>query len=217
MATPWNKGMKGIKGIKGTVPWNKGKKGINKDVSISIPEIKHKTIIQMAVAGENNGSIGRTIGVDRETIRNFKKRHQDAIEKELNRVLDSLPDIVGMDMEEISAARQLSSMIRSKTPLFKIKKGVIVPSEDNPTQFTTIDEVMGFLNYVSKKTDGYKRALGILPSATPAPVLLFINNDNRKQMVVSPMMEKLVESLTGQKLIEKKDEFNEKDDIIDIN
>lgn len=201
---PWNKGIKGS-----VVPANKGK-------STSIPEAQHKIVTQMVVAGEPIKTIAAAINTGRGTVRDFKKRHQDLIEKELNRVLDTLPDIVGMDMEEISAARQLSTMIRSKTPLFKVKKGVSIPSDDNPTQFTTIDEVMVFLNYVSRKTDGYKKALGILPSATPAPVLLFINNDHRKQMTVSPMMEKLVESLTGQKLIEKKDKFNEKDNIIDV-
>lgn len=200
---PWNKG---LKGMPGHVPWNKGLKGVTAVNSPppAIPEAKVPEAVQMVVAGESHKEIARVMGTGRGTIRDFKEKHKDLIEKELLRVLDSLPDIVGLDMEEIKAASVLSRMIRSKTPLAD-KKGN--PHPENPTQFTTIDEVMRFLDHVAAKANGYKKALGILPSATPAPVLMFISNDNRKQMQISPVMAGLVKALTGQESSENGDSY----------
>jgi len=154
-----------------------------------IPSVK-KEVIQRLAHGESPLVIAPDLNICKKTVYNIKNNNKDKIEKEAQRYLDALPDIVEHDLSEIKDYKIISEKLRDA-----------LKNEKDTENLKALQE---YCSYIDKRITDIKRSVGLYSSTAPSLVFQQLNVISKGNHELLPVIQQL---LGGDK---------KEDDIIDV-
>lgn len=141
---------------------------------------EEKEVIQLLASGQPQEQIAEVIGVSQSTISRVAKKHQESIQKETERLLQSLPDIIDQITRDIKTSNELSKALADPTP-----EGGL--TNLSPLLLGNSKILTKFMELSYKKQSDVLRAVGILPSVAQS---VFIQNLIQKNTtnILSPVV-----------------------------
>ena len=134
-----------------------------------------QSAIQLSATGMPQDEIAKTLGVSQPTISRLQKANQEAIQKETERLMSSIPDIIAQTARDIKTADKLSKALAGE--------GDIEELSDLLRSDKTI--LTKFMELAYKKQSDVLRTAGIFPSTTQS---IYVQNlfQNGSQAIISP-------------------------------
>lgn len=154
------------------------------------PGVK-KEIVQRLAHGESPYDIAPALNLCTKTVYNIKNNNKDKIEKEAQRYLDALPDIVEHDLSEIKDYKIISEKLRDALK--------------NEKDTENIKALQEYCSYIDKRITDIKRSVGLYSSSAPSLVFQQLNVINKGNNELLPVIQQLLSGVQG-----------EEDNIIDI-
>lgn len=143
-----------------------------------------KEVIERLAAGQNSIEISDMMDIPSSTIREFRRRNREEIEKRAAELIEVLPDIIDDAKQKIRLNRKLTNYIENPE------------KNSNDTALQKIPDILQFQYQVSKIQDNVLKSVGILPSQSPSFIFNQINQDNSKSVVVETQVLDLIQKST---------------------
>ena len=144
-------------------------------------------IISLAAQGQTQQVIADELSISQPTVQRIQKANQILIQKEAQKYLDILPDIVANDVREIqdyfTASKNLSDTIIN-----------------HPT--VDASQLQRFCEFVNSKITDIKRSIGMYSAHSPGLVFQQLNIFNTVQTSLSPQLLQLFQGVSAQSQVD---------------
>lgn len=155
------------------------------------PELIKKAIA-LSASGKSQAEIADEVDSSQPTICRLQKKYNKEIEREAEKYLALLPDLVHQDETDFKTASQLSNHISD-------------PQQNkNLTAIKETKDQIRFLEYADKKATDIKRSIGLYSSQAPALIFQQMNIYHEgDKLLINPQILGLIRA--------KVDEFSEEE------
>ena len=140
-------------------------------------------IISLAAQGQTQQVIADELDISQPTVQRIQKANQSLIQKEAQKYLDMLPDIVNNDVREIKDYFTISKDLSEA-----LKNGSTGDSQ--PLQ--------RFCDFVNTKITDIKRSIGMYSAHSPGLVFQQLNIFNTVQTSLNPQILQLFQGVSAQ-------------------
>lgn len=163
---------------------------------MSDPRIRKKAA-QLFAQGKTTQEVADALDCSYTTAYYFRVDNKKIIEDQAQRYLDSLPDIVQHDIDEIKDYYLISKKLRET-----------LMNVDKAGNKDLISSLQTYCNYIDKRITDIKRSIGMYSANSPGLVFQQLNVFNQQTTELSPIISQL---LSNNKNIIEDDE-----DVIDV-